>query len=64
MTYEVPMNEKMIFLHPRGFQCNNGMHFIKINFFSLPPPDGPLWGAAPSWGMVPPYPPMLGTPAD
>ena len=35
------MNEKMIFLHPRGFQCNNGMHFIEINFFSLHPPWRP-----------------------
>ena len=50
MTYEVPMNENIIFLHPRGFNCNNGIHFIKIKFFSLHPPCQPTLRGGWGWG--------------
>ena len=36
-----PWMKKWFFLHPRGFQCNNGIHFIKINFLSIHPPWRP-----------------------
>ena len=47
MTNGVPMNKKkMSFL-----QCNNGMHFIKISFFSLPTPPPPLTAQCTQWAI-------------